>query len=178
MVPGGALVPVNGGFEVYLRDLVRRDIDTSGTEPPNLLSSRQRFSLAHEIAHTYYYKMSDSTPTPNSPFSDTRELEKECNRTAGSILVPTALLRRQIKEKIDDPVNIDAGFVRSVAADFRASIPVVLERLSTAVPSDFERGVVLIRRLEGDAQIRACISESGSYPYFRGQKNTSALRNG
>src|SRR5271165_417429 len=52
MIPRGVLLPVEGGFEVYLRDDTRNDVDVSREEPTDALSPRQRFSLAHEIAHT------------------------------------------------------------------------------------------------------------------------------
>ena len=158
-------MPTEGGFEVYLRDPIRRDIDISGSEPTNLLSTRQRFSFAHEIAHTYYYKLSGSVPISDHAISNTMDLEDSCNQTAGRILVPTALLRREIKKKIGDPENIDSAFVRSAATSFRTSIPVIIERLRFAEPSNpFERCVVLVKRLEGDAQIRASYFGIGLLP--------------
>jgi len=167
-------VPADGGFEVYLRDLIRRDIDISGSEPTNLLSSRQRFSFAHEIAHTYYYKLSGSIPISDHVISNPVDLEDHCDRTAARILVPTALLRQEIKKKIGDPENIDEAFIRSAATSFRTSIPVMIERLSIVAPSNpFERCVVLVRRLEGDAQIRASYFGVGLLPILpRPRKNT------
>jgi hypothetical protein len=60
--------------------------------------------------------------------------------------------------------NIDATFVRSAASSFRTSIPVMIERRSIAAPADFERCVLLVRRLEGDAQIRASYFGVGLLP--------------
>ncbi len=152
MIPRGVLLPVEGGFEVYLRDSNRKDFDTSETEPEGLLSPRQRFSLAHEIAHTFFYKFSGSVPAPDDAVSNGPELEKICDRTAGHILVPTDLLKREV----GDYERIDAAFVRSVASKFRASLTVLIERLSIVEPSNpFERCVLLAKRLDGDAEIRA-----------------------
>src|ERR1041385_1980226 len=82
MVPRGLLLPVQGGFEVYLRDTSQNiDIDlTQGTpEPLGLLTPRQRFSFAHEIAHTLFYKILDSVPTPQEPLPIAPELEQICD---------------------------------------------------------------------------------------------------
>jgi hypothetical protein len=164
MVPRAALVPVEGGFDIYLRDPLPRDIDISGPEPPDLLSTRQRFSFAHEVAHTYFFDLSKSVPTPTGSFSDPTELEKTCDLTAAHILIPTTILRKEIKRKIGDAANIDSAFVRSAASDFRTSIHAMLERLTRVAPSDLDRGVVLIRRLEGDAQIQAFYFGVGLMP--------------
>jgi hypothetical protein len=82
--------------------------------------------------------------------------------------------RQEIKKKIGDPENIDEAFVRSAATTFRTSIPVMIEQLSNVAPSNpFERCVVLVRRLEGDAQICAAYFEVGLLPILpRPRKNT------
>lgn len=165
MVPRGALVPAEGGFDVYLRDATHRDIDISGSEPRGLLSARQRFSFAHEIAHTYFYKLPGSVPVSHGAVSNAMELEAICDRTAGHILVPTAALRQEIKYRVGDPEGIDAAFVRAAASTFWTSLPVMIERLRVAAPSNpFERCVVLARRVEGDAEIRACYFGMGLLP--------------
>ncbi len=151
MIPRGVLLPVDGGFEVYLRDSCRKDVDISAPETEDRLSARQRFSLAHEIAHTFFYRLSDTTPVPQ-PVSNELELEKTCDRTAGHILIPTNLLKREI----GDYQRIDASLVRSIAHRFRTSLTVAIERLTMAEPSNpFERCILLVRRSNGDGQIRA-----------------------
>ena len=151
MIPRGIL-PVKAGFEVYLRDPIRKDIDISEPESEGLLAPHQRFSLAHEIAHTFFYKFSDSVPVPDGTVSNELELEKTCDVTAGRILMPTDLLKREIQ----DYEKIDAAFIRSVASKFRTSLTVAIERLCAVEPSNlFERCVVLVRRLRGDAEILA-----------------------
>jgi hypothetical protein len=151
IIPRGLLLPVDGGFKVYLRDSKRRDIDVLQPEATDGLSVRQRFALAHEIAHTLFYRFSGSVPTPEEMSSDL-ELEKICDRTAGHILIPTNLL----KKEIGDYRRIDAHLIRSLAFKFRTSLTVAIERLATVEPSNpFERGIVLLRRVNGDAQIRA-----------------------
>jgi hypothetical protein len=103
-------------------------------------------------------------PVSDGSVANALELENICDRTAGHILVPTTVLRREIRATIGDPANIDAAFVRSAASSFRTSIPVMIERLSIAAPADFERCVLLVRRLEGEAQIRASYFGVGLLP--------------
>ena len=165
MIPRGLLLPVEGGFEVYLRDLVRKDIDILESEPSGLLSSRQRFALAHEIAHTFFYKFSDAVPAPDGTISNALELERICDRTAGHILVPTDLLKREIKREVGDYAKIDAAFVRQSASRFRTSLEVLIDRLAIVEPSNgFDRCVLLIRRRRGEAEIRASYFGVGLLP--------------
>jgi hypothetical protein len=183
MVPRGVLLPVKGGFEVYLRDLVRRrDVelaDNEATEPtdpsaPDFLTTRQRFSLAHEIAHTLFYKAAQqSVPLPEPTVKNPMELEDICDRTAGFILLPTHLLKREV----GDSGKINAAFVKSVASRFRASVVVTLERLAAVESSNpFERCVLLARRQdEDDAEIRACYYGVGLLPTLPRPKKYTLL---
>jgi hypothetical protein len=147
------MLPVEGGFQVYLRDQVRKDVDISREEPRDELSARQRFSLAHEIAHTRFYKLSDTVPSPDGTITNGLELEDVCDRTAGCILIPTDFLKWKIREYGKE---IDADFVRSVASGFRTSMTVALERLRVVEPANpFERCILLARRTYGDAEIQS-----------------------
>jgi len=156
------MVPVAGGFEVYLRDQARKDVDISKEEPRGDLSVRHRFSLAHEIAHTRFYRFSDSVPSPDPMIPNERKLEDDCDRMAGCILVPTYLLKQKIR---DYGKEIDADFVRSVASDFRTSVDVALERLKVVeAANSFERCILLARRVHGDAEIQSLFFGLGLSP--------------
>jgi hypothetical protein len=156
MIPRGLLLPVTGGFEVYIRDTTqKRDIDITKEgicEPVGLMSPRQRFSLAHEIAHTLFYKTSGAVPVPDNTVPIPTDLEQICDRTAGYILIPTHLL----KKEIIDSEKINAAFIQSIASKFRTSLAVAINRLAVVESSNpFERCVLLARRIDGDAEIRA-----------------------
>jgi len=155
MVPRAMLIPVDGGFEVYLRDPNRKDCDISEAEPAGLLTPHQRFSLAHEIAHTLFYKFSEPIPTPDPAIQNARTLEDKCDEVAGQILIPTALLKGKIERQLGDREKIDASFILSAAADFRTSLEVTIERLRFVESSNpFQRCILLARRVNGDAEIR------------------------
>lgn len=165
MVPRAMLLPVGGGFEVYLRDTDRKDCDLSEAEPDDFLTPHQRFSLAHEIAHTFFYKLSEPVPAPDRTVSNTLELEATCDQVAGQILVPTALLKGKIEKQLGGRDKIDVPFVRSAASDFKTSIAVMIERLRFVESSNpFQRCILLAKRLKEDAEIVAIYFGVGMLP--------------
>ena len=96
MVHLGALVPVHQGYEVFLQGTEAQELDIQAPEPPGELTARQRFTLAHEIAHTFFYKGTDQVPAPTLSVKtrqEYRELEAICDSAAKRILVPMQLLR-------------------------------------------------------------------------------------
>ena len=158
IVPRGALGPIEGGFEIYLRHPERGDMDISATEPAEALTSRQRFTLAHEIVHTLFYRAASRIPEALPSKVNARQLEDICNRTASYVLIPTLFLERAI----GNPERIDSDLVVATARHFRTSITVLLERLSHVFPSSSsECCVLLARRVNGDAQIRAVYFATG-----------------
>lgn len=158
MVQRGVLVPVSGGFELFLRDLEPRDLDIEAEEPQGALSPRQRFTFAHELAHTHFYKASDRVPTARKVEIIPPEIEKICDGAAGRILVPTNLLKREINQELSGNCErIDADFVRAMAARFRASHDVMINRLNALDSGNVSaRCILLVRREHGESQIRAC----------------------
>jgi IrrE N-terminal-like domain len=158
MVQRGVLVPVPGGFELFLRDLQPRDLEIEGEEPQGALSPRQRFSFAHELAHTHFYVASDGVPTVRKIRINPQELEVICDGVAARILVPADLLNREIRQELaGNYERIDADFVREMAEKFRASHDVVINRLRVVGSENaFARCILLVRRSNGVAQMRAC----------------------
>ena len=175
MIHDGALVPVPGGFEVYIHDLREQDLDlTEHKQPEETLSARQRFTLAHEIAHTKFYSMRGRTPAKKAAVKKYNDpdgigLEKICNRAAARLLVPKQLIKNDIHDNLGgQKERIDSAFVRSMATTFRASAEVVLKRIRVAEPENlFRRCIVLAREEEGQLKIRA---------WYRGATLLSAFR--
>lgn len=157
MIPRGSTIAMAGGFEIYLRAIEERDLDVGGSEMPELLSSRQRFTLAHEITHTRFYVRlkTKPIPKPKNVFKDDRDLEEVCDQAAGRILVPTAMLEQEIKGKVGEAALIDAQFVHSTAIRFRSSPEVILERLRHVARNSFARGIVFVRMDCGRPVVRA-----------------------
>jgi len=158
MVQRGVLVPVSGGFELLLRGLEPRDLDIETKEPQGTLSPRQRFTFAHELAHTYFYEASDGIPTVRKVQMIPPELEEVCDGVAGRILVPANLLKREISQELsDNRERIDANFVRAMAVRFSVSHDVMINRLHIVESGNaFSRCILLVRKRLGEAQIRTC----------------------
>ena len=161
MVRLGALVPVLGGFEILLQSQEPHELDVETPEPKENLHPRQRFTLAHEIAHTLFYRNFAGVPVPTGKVKtygdpDKIGLENICDRAAKRLLVPTRVLKREIEERLgDDCRRIDAPFVRSMVGAFRASYEVILERLRATEPDNvFPRCILLVRKKRGDYQVR------------------------
>ena len=73
-VPCRGYRTVSGGFRLFLQDLQAaepscRDLDDDSS--PLMLSTRQRFTFAHEIVHTFFYDCREAVParldTPKGP---------------------------------------------------------------------------------------------------------------
>jgi hypothetical protein len=157
MIQRGVLVPISGGFELFLRDLEPRDLDIEAEESHGSLSPRQRFTFAHELAHTHFYEASDGIPAVRKVDIIPPELEEICDGAAGRILVPTKLLKREISQELSgNRERIDANFVRAMAMRFGVSHDVMINRLHAVESGNvFARCILLVRRKFGEAQIRA-----------------------
>jgi hypothetical protein len=96
----GALGVVAGGFEIFVRcESFNADVWSErfasardGTLLPMNAVNKVRFTIAHEIAHTFFYARI-SSPIPKMAFAvdhpRTRQsLERACNRIAAVLLLP------------------------------------------------------------------------------------------
>lgn len=156
MVHDGAVVPIPGGFDVYLFDMVERDLDVQSPEPAKALTVRQRFTLAHEIAHTHFYSAKHEVPISKRKvkvYGDEDEIGLEiiCNRAAARLLVPKHLLKEEIRRVLKGETGrIDIPFVRLLADKFRVSDQVMIDRLSVVFSDNsFARCIALIENDEG-----------------------------
>lgn len=71
----------------------------SGQSP---LPNRIRFSLSHELAHTFFYDLDSGRPQETKEFkagggaTALENLERYCNRIAGHLLLPSNLFRKEV----------------------------------------------------------------------------------
>ena len=106
--------------------------------------TRQRFSLAHEIAHTFFYEVRNGRlrPLPYAPKGD--ELEFACNHGAGLLLVPQQLLVLEVG-RLERPIG--AACAIELSRKFDVSIEVMLRRMKDACASQLnDVALVLVRR--------------------------------
>lgn len=86
LTPTARLEPEDAGFNIRL-------------QKNRLLPTRGRFSVAHELGHTFFYNLDDKPPRrlTNLPYPDESE-ERLCNRFAAELLMPTNMVTSLYQE--------------------------------------------------------------------------------
>jgi hypothetical protein len=113
----GELLPVRDGYRVRLR--------RTATE------ARKRFSVAHEIGHTFFYRDEGEGPRHTIGVMNATERiaeEKICNLFAGTLLMPAVHLRKHLQLEHGSPAAI-VSLLQRAASNFKVSMPSLLTRL-------------------------------------------------
>ena len=144
MIPEAAMQVKGGQFHIYLQSNFQ---DRPGA------ALRQRFSFAHEIAHTLFFELRDGAlkARKDAPIGD--RLEAACHKGAAMLLVPNKVLTNEISQK----ESVDTGTITELAERFEVSIEVMLRRLNDV--GAFESGLapVLTRRSAGKFEIEFAV---------------------
>lgn len=148
MIPEAAMAPDGEGFRIYVQC---NFLQLTGAR------TRQRFSFSHEIAHTFFFELRDGVMKPRRDAPTGARLEAACQKGAGLLLVPTNLLRQELRQ-CGDP--IDAAQILRLAHQFDASVEVTMRRLYDVDAFGSQFAPVLVRR---DARGNFNI-EFGVYP--------------
>jgi hypothetical protein len=170
LVPGGIAVKEDG-FVVYVkceRDQASRfkDLFYSDTDCGASLPNRTRFTIAHELAHTFFFDLSEKKPrsvvgsVPKSEFS---WLETSCNEIAAHLLMPEIALRADAENTL-----LHSNAIVALAEKYRVSVEALLRRLNnSALWSRGQRGMALLFREKGmDFQIVAMTGDSHTRQLF------------
>jgi IrrE N-terminal-like domain len=126
MVPEGVLTTMPGGFRIYLQNNFDH---LSG------IRLRERFTLAHELVHTFFYDVTGEKPRPAKGSPKGKRLEYLCHAGAAQILVPDALLRDEVMR--GGRVASIEGILK-LASLFRVSVEVMMRRLHATELIDVE----------------------------------------
>lgn len=125
------------GFRIFFNS-AGRDPDELETRyysecSSQLTDTRMRFSLAHEFAHTLFYDLTSSPPKIAKTFragggkTALENLERNCDRLASHLLLPTRLFESAIMGmKEICPVSL-----RELAGRAGVSMEVIVRRLGT-----------------------------------------------
>ncbi len=166
---------VNGGFEIYancragaVRNLMARfdDPEDGGRSFPH----RLRFTLAHELAHTFFFdwRGNDHRPQPHvsgTHYAELDSLERECNTAAGLLLVPERLLSSMID--INNIDTFDPTAIRSVAERFAVSADCLLICLRSFLATrDVGGGILVVGIDKGLPHIQAHALDSTATQMF------------
>jgi|ERR1039458_500691 Zn-dependent peptidase ImmA (M78 family) len=125
------------------------------------MNSRLRFSIAHELAHTFFYDISKKRPQLAKTFTSgggraaLDNLERNCNTIASHLLLPTSMFRREfLRLKVVTPETV-LNFARKAGV----SLPALLTRLNKSdslfIERYFRGCIVLLERHEDKTNIRA-----------------------
>jgi hypothetical protein len=154
-----------GGFRVFF--------NTDGRDPEELkrryhsegsgvlLPARLRFSFAHELAHTLFYDLTDPTPELAKRFragggkNELENLETNCNRLAAKLLLPAALVRRELGRA----KALTSEFLVELAEKAGVSIEALIRRLNDAdqllVDPFFPICILLLHAENADFRVKA-----------------------
>jgi hypothetical protein len=139
MLPSGCLRPVPGGFVLSVRS-DRQLVVHPPASPPDL-DHRQRFTLAHELAHTLFYDLDANPPVPRPRTPTGGRLEGLCHFVAGRMLLPEPLLQERLRKC----ERVGSHLVLALSREFRLSPEAVVRRLADADQGpELDCGVVLV----------------------------------
>jgi Zn-dependent peptidase ImmA (M78 family) len=149
------LLNSDGGRTKELKD--RFDNETR----EKTMHPRLRFSIAHEIAHTFFYDISKQSPQIVKTFTSgggraaLDNLERNCNTIASHILLPTSMFRNEFLSLKDvTPENI-SNFARMAGVSLQALLFRLNKSDSLFIERYFRGCIVLIEQNENRANIRA-----------------------
>jgi hypothetical protein len=126
MIPRGGLVPVAGGFDLYLQRESESSLDLVDPGTQVELTPRERFVVAHELAHTLFFDLAKDPPSLLQTSTDGPALEKVCDEVASQLLVPSWVLRDRLRRL----ERISAEMVTDLAREFAVSVQVMVRRLA------------------------------------------------
>ena len=109
LLSDGGIAVSEDGFLIYVKadsdqgeDLTAQFAeDGVGAGLPRQMIRRARFTIAHEIAHTFFYDTHLTPPKPKIELKNAtsvRSLERVCNSVAGTLLLPEAFLEREFSD--------------------------------------------------------------------------------
>jgi hypothetical protein len=139
MIPEAVMECDGTTFRIY--------VQSNFGEVPGMVL-RRRFSLAHEIIHTFFYELREGMlrPIPGAP-SGTR-LEAACHKGAALLLVPEQVLRQELVRSVR-PIRTEQ--ILTMSRQFAVSTEVMLRRLNDASAFDEASvALVLIRDLPNE----------------------------
>jgi hypothetical protein len=148
-----ALAVDDDGFVVYVDcDKGSKEayqLAFNGADQGRSLPVRFRFSLAHELIHTFFYDTKQHPYTnwlAGTHAKEIESLEQACNFGASHLLLPTKLLKSDAR-KVD---VLTADGIIDLATRYQVSIECLINRLAHLEDWTSRRGLVVFARQEAD----------------------------
>ena len=144
------------GFAIYINvpedraAKIQQDFEDA-TDGELSLTTRQRFTLAHELAHTFFFEIPPNSSKPRSLVGghpkEHERLESECNELAGILLVPDSVLSSAIAEENLD--LLDPRVILGLAKRFAVSLDCLVRRLHTSLLKHGADGGIVVVPADG-----------------------------
>ena len=126
-----------------------------------MLHPRLRFSIAHELAHTFFYDLTESNPKLSKKFTsgggrtELENLERYCNTIASHLLLPTQLFKAGFfRLKAITPESL-ANFAQTAGVSLQAFLVRLDKCDSLFINKPFRGCVVLVDQRENGFRFRA-----------------------
>jgi hypothetical protein len=164
----GGLTPIDGGFDVCINHSEMTPRAAPLAHSSLELSTRQRFTLAHEISHTFFYDVVPSHHVFPRELEGTpvaRRVEIFCNYGARAMLLPMPLVSREL-DRIQRP--IDFAMAERLSNRFQVSTEVCIRRLNDyAANKSLDSAILMVHEGSGraDAVILAAMTSPSILKY-------------
>lgn len=161
----------SGGFRILLNsdggrveDLKERyNNETRG----RMLLPRLRFSIAHELAHTFFYDIKQEHPklarkfTAGGGLTELENLERHCNTIASHMLLPTKMLSDEFYHlNVITPESV-LGLAQKAGVSLQAFLWRLNKFDSLFIKRFFRGCVVLVRQNANEWEIQAIAKPTG-----------------
>jgi hypothetical protein len=178
LVDGGISVEPDG-FKIFIHCNRSESRDFQGRlardDTARFLPARARFTLAHEIAHTFFFDLNDRPPASIVDFNNRQtlhSLEKVCHRAALHMLLPEVILHRDYRQSdLLDPLVL-----RALSSRAKISTPALVLRFRYLETFSHPFGIIAcIQRDQGRFVVGAISRHEGCRDVFRKAKAGSTL---
>jgi hypothetical protein len=162
MLLEGCIDVTEGGFKIFIKGDFSKSWEVSENFNIKTLSRRQRFTLAHEITHTFFYDISTNPPKVSKLAPKKQVIEELCQDGARKILLP----ERFLISRLEKAGYLSFELTLEILKDFKASPEVIIRRIDQMhkfkTPG---RAIIFAKmdRIRQDAQIRAAYFHTASF---------------
>ncbi|MGH9728614.1 MAG: ImmA/IrrE family metallo-endopeptidase [Candidatus Acidiferrales bacterium] len=112
---------------------------------------RERFTLAHELAHTVFYQLNGGVPKPIKGLPKGQKLERLCHIGASQILIPDSVLKHVVRTKGE---VASAETILDLARFFSVSVEVLMRRLhKLGLIANEKFAAILVDTVEGRRRV-------------------------
>jgi len=172
----GCLGVTRRGFTIFVRaqpDRAEALVARLKSEGPahSCLPVNMRFTIAHEIAHTFFFDLKKAKPASKVRLDSAdraNDLEIACNNLAARILFPTEMLQREVGALTDANVDFNPAALRGLARAAAVSTKLVVLRIAKSFDwGAREKAVVCLEKNENQWHVTATAAHSALRPIVK-----------